>query len=118
MTSYSTFAVTRQTSTASTLLRMASTNENLENYGKDDSSSIQNGIDVTEENMNQKNICDIEDSSAPQSPDNLDIDDSDSSDNEFGRLIAESKPSGIWMLGYNALSNTRLTGFHHCFLNF
>jgi hypothetical protein len=45
-----------QTSTASTLLRMASTNENLENYGKDDSSSIQNGIDVTEENMNQKNI--------------------------------------------------------------
>lgn len=73
---------------------MASTNENLENYGKDDSSSIQNGIDVTEENMNQKNICDIEDSSAPQSPDNLDIDDSDSSDNEFGRLIAESKPSG------------------------
>lgn len=73
---------------------MASTNENLENYGKDDSSSIQNGIDVTEENMNQKNICDIEDSSAPQSPDNLDIDDSDSSDNEFGHLIAESKPSG------------------------
>lgn len=93
MASYSTFAVTRQTSTASTLLRMASTNENLENYGKDDSASIKNGMDVTEENVNQENICDIEDHSAPQSPDDLDIDDSDSSDNEFGRLMAECKPS-------------------------
>lgn len=72
---------------------MASTNENLENYGKDDSASIKNGMDVTEENVNQENICDIEDHSAPQSPDDLDIDDSDSSDNEFGRLMAECKPS-------------------------
>ncbi|XP_052102079.1 DNA repair protein REV1-like isoform X1 [Mytilus californianus] len=85
MASYSAFAVARQTSTTSTLARMATMNESSVSFDKDDLFSPEKSEECIGNHAN-----DMEHFPTPKSP-TLDASDSDSSDNEFGRLLAESK---------------------------
>ncbi|VDI54669.1 DNA repair protein REV1 [Mytilus galloprovincialis] len=85
MAEYSAFAVARQTSTTSTLNRMATMNESSVSFNNDALFSPEKGEDSIGNHANYQ-----EHFSTPITP-TLDFSDSDSSDNEFGRLLAKSK---------------------------
>ncbi|CAG2235935.1 REV1 [Mytilus edulis] len=89
MAEYSAFAVARQTSTTSTLTRMATMNESSVSFNND----VLFSPEKREENIgNHANYQ--EHFSTPITP-TLDFSDSDSSDNEFGRLLAKSKKTPL-----------------------